>query len=250
MRAVSVLWVAGALVLVAAGFGRSSAGTLSQLRVCGQRWFAAYRYRCVKDEGARPLRSSHFYCSAHQRGHRGDRFSGHFSYEGRPFPARGARVPVSSGDVFIDLTVGNTPLPGGRWGCEIRVGSDRVSRRFRSGGSRGTVLGVGACLTAHTTRAGPVRVCRSDESARPLPPTRAATCSAVFPLAEGKIARVELLYEAKPTGIALAKRIPFPVAAFGVQLKAKTKRLTAGPYDCGFSLDRARVATRHFSISR
>jgi hypothetical protein len=236
-------------VLVAIAAGQSSpAGKLQDVRVCGLAALDRGASECTRDEAARPIRSSQFNCSVHARADRGERFTGRFLYEGQPFRAFGANVGTSQRSIFIYITAGPTPMPGGRWACQLRVGRERVVKTFRSGGPTGPILNVAVCRSASTVAAGPSRVCLRDESAAPLPATAPVTCSAVFVGGRGKVAGFAFLHMGRDVGLSGTFTLPLPVTAAAPAL-TPDPRLEPGRWACRFTVAGRQLALKPFRIA-
>lgn len=232
----------GAIAL--AGFGGTSSG-LSEVRVCGTTGFDRGNAACRTDQRS-GIRSGTIYCSARTSGHSGDTFAGRLSYRGVPFPVQKGRIS-HDGNIYTYVTIGGSPFPGGPWRCDVSAGSEKASLSFTTSGPTGPVTGLAACLTKDTVLAGPVRACRSDATAA-LPATDEVTCSAVYSLARGKQARVDVLLDGKTTGLTVTRKVPLVVSVFGLQV-SKSGGLPAGRYACVFSLDGKRAGTKSFRVA-
>ena len=106
---------------------------LENVRVCGVSALDRRAGVCTKDESGKPIVSSQLNCSARARGEAGERFAGRFLYRGQPFPAFGTSLTEKRKGVYIFLTAGPNPMPGGAWSCELQVGPERARKSFRSG---------------------------------------------------------------------------------------------------------------------
>jgi len=219
---------------------------LENVRVCGQGALDKSAGECTQDQSRSPILSSSFNCSARARGEPGERFVGRFFYRGQPFQAFGTSVGDKRRGVYIYLTAGPNPMPGGGWSCELRVGPERVRKAFRSAGPTGPILHVAACRTSRTVLAGPARVCRRDESGSPFPSTGSVTCSAVFAGGKGKLAGIEFLREGRQV-FAGDFKLPLPVTAAGPRLDPDPK-LQPGSWACRWSLAGRVLATKQFPI--
>jgi hypothetical protein len=238
------------LVATAVGFGASPSGSgkrLESVRVCGVQAFDRNAAVCKRDQSGSVLLPSTFHCSARARAESGERFAGRFIYRGQPFQAFGTAVGASRRGVYLHLTAGPYPLPGGPWSCEMRIGSERVVKSFRSGGPTGPIVHVRACRASNTTAAGPVRVCRRDESATAFRPTDSVTCSAVFVGGKGKLAGIAFLREGE-TAFDGDFELPLPVTAAGPRIDPDP-RLASGNWSCRWSLAGRVLATKQFRIS-
>jgi hypothetical protein len=237
-----VLGVLG--VLLVAGFG-GRAHDLDEVRICGAADFDRDSAACKRDRRA-GISSGTIYCSAHTSGHEGDTFTGRLSYRGAAFPLQKGRIGHDNGNAYTFLTIGGGAFPGGAWRCDLAAGDETASVTFTTRGPSGPVTSLAACLTKNTVLAGPVRSCKRDTPT--LPATAEVTCSAVYGLAKGRRASVEVLYAGKPTGLRLARKVPLAVSVFGVQV-SKPGGMPAGRYACVFSLDGKKVATKTFRIA-
>jgi hypothetical protein len=148
--------------------------------------------------------------------------------------------------MYIFLTVGPNPMPGGPWACELRVGPERVRRSFRSAGPSAPILHVAACRTSRTVLAGPTRVCRRDETAAAFRGTESVTCSAVFAGGKGKLVKIEFLREGE-LAFGGSFELPLPVTAAGPRLDPRPQ-LLAGQWACRWSLAGRVVATKPFRV--
>ena len=251
----TLVTVAAALTIAlfataAAGSGTSPSipqgDRLQDVRVCGARTLDRRAGECTRDESGTPMVSSAFNCSARARGEAGERFAGRFFYRGQPFPAFGTSVGDRRKGVYVYLTAGPNPMPGGAWSCALRVGSEQVRKSFQSGGPTAPILYVFACRTSRTTLAGPTRVCPRDESRTAFRSTDSITCSAVFAGGKGKLAGIEFLREGKQA-YAGDFELPLPVTAAGPQLEPDPK-LAAGKWACRWSLAGRILAVKQFRI--
>lgn len=234
--------------LLAAGCAGSVPKGLSEVRVCTAEAFDRKGAECRRDESGEPLVSARFYCSARVGGRKGERFSARFLYEGQPMPLRSTTVPAGSVTMWTDVSFGGATLPGGRWGCRFAVAGDTDGEAFASGGPTGPIVDVAACLKEGTAAAGRARVCRADRSSAPFPRRGEITCSAIYAGGKNTMARVELVYRGRETGIAVEQRLPLPVAAVGAHF-SRAGGLPAGPYACRFLLAGEPVAEKSFSVA-
>jgi hypothetical protein len=225
--------------------GTASAQEVDEMRVCGTAAFDRDEGRCTKDQRS-GVRSEAFYCSVRVSGHTGDRFTGRFVYAGKAFPTQSGKVSAD-GYLWTFVTIGGGTLSGGSWRCEVTAGTERRTTPFTSRGPRAVVANLAACLTRDTVVAGPVRTCERDRSATALPATNEATCSATFARSTGRVARAEILFEGKKTGLVLTRKIPLPVSVLGVQV-SQASGLPQGRYACVFSVDGKPLATKRFRI--
>lgn len=225
----------------------SSQKRLETVRICGASALDKREGECTKDESKKPLVSSQFNCSARAQGEPGERFEGRFAYRGRVFPAFGTSVSKDRRGIYIFLTAGPNPMPGGRWACQLEIGPERVRKAFESGGPVAPILYVSVCQTSRTVPAGPVRVCRRDGSRTPFPGTQPVTCSAVFAGGKGKLATIEFLREGKEA-FSGDFELPLPVTAAGPRINP-SPRLQPGRWACRWSLQGRVLATKQFRIS-
>ncbi len=96
--------------------------------MCGQGGMGGAS-ECKRDQSGSPILSPAFFCSAGVRGEPDERFIGRFFYEGIPFQAFGAKTTDNRRGINIYITAGPNAMPGGRWGCELGVGPERVKNR-------------------------------------------------------------------------------------------------------------------------
>lgn len=219
---------------------------LESVRVCGVSKLDKRAGGCTKDESGKPIVSSQFNCSARAQGVGGERFAGRFLYRGQPFPAFGTSLSERRRGVYIFLTAGPNPMPGGAWSCELQVGTERARKVFRSGGPTAPILYVAACRSSRTVLAGQVRVCRRDESKTSFPATESVSCSAVFVGGKGKLAGIEFLREGKEA-FSGDFELPLPITAAGPRLDPDPK-LQAGKWACRWTLAGRVLATKQFRI--
>lgn len=241
----------GLLALASVAFAHAPASVqqkrLENVRVCGVGALDRRAGVCTRDESGKPIVSSAFNCSARARAEPGERFAGRFFYRGQPFPAFGTSVGDKRRGVYIFLTAGPNPMPGGPWSCELRVGPERVRKAFRSAGPTAPILHVAACRASQTVLAGPTRVCRRDESRTPFRQTDSVTCSAVFAGGKGKLAGIAFLREGKEA-FSGDFELPLPVTAAGPRLDPDPK-LQRGSWACRWSLAGRVVAVKKFRIA-
>jgi hypothetical protein len=245
---VAVLLVLGA---AAVGFGSWSSSEqgdrLQAVRVCGVRALDRNASECTRDESGTPLLSSAFHCSARARTESGERFAGRLLYRGQPFPAFGKSVGDKRRGVYVYLTAGPYPMPGGQWACELRVGSEQARKSFRSAGPVGPIVHVRVCRPSQTAAAGPTRVCARDESASTFSGTESVVCSAVFVGGKGKLAGIAFVHEGKPA-VDADFELPLPITAAGPRLDPDP-RLAAGKWACRWSVAGRVLATKQFRIA-
>jgi hypothetical protein len=245
-RAGVALACAAALVAATAAFSWGQGDRLETIRVCGANALNKNAGECTRDQSASALRSPAFHCSARARTESSERFSGRFLYRGQPFPAYGTSIGEDRKGVYIYLTAGPYPMPGGAWGCELRVGPQVVRKSFRSGGPVGAILHLRTCKTSQTVTIGPVRVCARDQSATTYSATQPVVCSAVFVGGKGKLAGIEFLYEGKKA-LDADFELPLPVTAAGPRLDPSPK-LASGGWACRWTLAGRVLATKSFRI--
>lgn len=166
---------------------------------------------------------------------------------GQAFQAFGTTLGGEPRGVYIYLTAGPYPMPGGAWACELRAGPERVRKPFRSAGPTAPILYVAVCRTSRTVPARPVRVCPRDESRSLFPASGSVTCSAVFAGGKGKLAGIEFLRDGRETGLAQDFELPLPVTAAGPRLDPDPK-LAPGRWACRWSLAGRVVAVKQFRI--
>lgn len=223
------------------------ADRLQDVRVCGTNALDRREGACTKDESATPVRSSAFHCSAQARAEPGERFAGRLLYRGQPFPAFGTSLGSERKGVYVYVTAGPYPLPGGPWSCELRVGSERARTSFRSAGPTAPILYVRVCRSSMTTAAGPTQVCTRDEAGRGFRPSDSITCSAVFVGGKGKLAGIAFVYEGKPAYDGDFE-LPLPITAAGPRLDPDP-RLASGRWACRWSLAGRTLATKPFRVT-
>jgi hypothetical protein len=177
------------------------------------------------------------------------------TYEGTPVYEYTTRI-LGSGpwSWWISENIGSTPLPGGRWGCDFSFGSANTGARFRSGGPMGAVIGAAVCDARHSLVYAHhrIRVCKSDESARPILATKRILCSAVFVKQVGKMGRVQLLAGGADAARPDAANLPSPLSiwwtAFAPAAPAANGTFVPGDYVCRFSVDGLPVVEKPFQI--
>jgi hypothetical protein len=251
LRPVALIALAAATALAATAFAFGAsplAGEkrLEDLRVCGAETLDRGKGECRRDQSRSALLSSAFHCSAKARSDSGERFAGRFLHRGQAFPAYGTNLGTSQRGVYIYLTAGPYPMPGGAWGCELRVGNEVVRTSFRSGGPTGPIVHMRACRTSRTVSAGPVKVCSRDESATSFSATQPVVCSAVLVGGKGKKATIDFMYEGKEA-LSADFTLPLPVTAAGPRLEP-SPRLAAGNWGCRWSVAGRVLATKSFRI--
>lgn len=229
------------------GSPASALKRLESVRVCGLGALDKPAGVCTKDESGKPIVSSQLNCSARAQSEAGERFVGRFLYRGQPFLAYGTSLSGRRKGVYIYLTAGPNPIPGGAWSCELQVGPERIRKAFTSGGPTAPILYVAACRSSRTVAAGAVRVCRRDESGAPFSATESVVCSAVFVGAKGKLARIDFLREGKEA-FSGDFQLPLPVTAAGPRLDPDPK-LKAGKWACRWSLAGRVLAVKQFRIA-
>lgn len=219
---------------------------LQEVRVCGLGAFDRRTSVCTRDQSGSALLSSVFHCSARARAEPGERFAGRMLYRGQPFQAFGTAVGERRRGVYLYLTAGPYPMPGGPWSCELRVGSEIVRKSFRSAGPAGPIVHVRACRTSRTAAAGPTRVCARDESAAGFRSTDSITCSAVFVGGKGKLAGIAFEHEGT-SAFDGDFELPLPVTAAGPRLDPDPK-LASGDWSCRWSLAGRVLAVKRFQV--
>jgi len=234
-----------------AGFGSTKSARqgdrLQAVRVCGVGALDQSAGQCRRDQSGSALTSSAFHCSARARAEPGERFSGRLLFRGQAFPAFGTAVGDRRKGVYVYITAGPYPLPGGGWSCELRVGPEQVRKSFRSSGPTGPILHVRACRAAATAAAGPTRVCARDESTTAFRPSDSITCSAVFVGGKGKLAGIAFLHEG--TSVYDGDfELPLPITAAGPRLDPDPQ-LAAGNWACRWSLAGRVLAEKRFRVS-
>jgi hypothetical protein len=245
-RRVLALALAAPLAAATTAFAWAQSDRLDAVRVCGATALDKRAGECRQDQSRSALRSSAFHCSARASTESGERFAGRFLYRGQPFPSYGTGIGKTARGVYIYLTAGPYPMPGGSWACELRVGQEVVRKPFRSAGPLGSILHLRACRTSATVAAGPVRVCARDQSATPFSATQPVHCSAVFVGGKGKLAGIEFLYEGKKA-LDADFELPLPVTAAGPRLDPSPK-LASGRWACRWTLAGKVLGTKSFRI--
>ena len=219
---------------------------LQEVRVCGPNAFDRDASVCTRDQSGSALLSSVFHCSARARAEPGERFAARMFYRGQPFPAFGTAVGERRRGVYIYLTAGPYPMPGGPWSCELRVGSEVARTSFRSAGPTGPIVHVRACRSSRTAAAGPTRVCARDESATGFRSTDSITCSAVFVGGKGKLAGIAFLHEGT-SAFDGDFELPLPITAAGPRLDPDPQ-LASGNWSCRWSLAGRVLAVKQFRV--
>jgi hypothetical protein len=246
LTALAVVAVGGTAAAAPSAPRAQRSDRLQDVRVCGGPALDRHAGECTRDESGAPIRSPAFNCSARARGESGERFSGRFLYRGRPFPVFGTAVTGHRRGLYVYVTAGPYPLPGGPWACELRVGGEQVRKSFRSAGPTAPIVYVLACPASKTTSAGPARVCVRDETATAFKSTEPITCSAVFAGGKGKLATIEFLREGK-RAFSGDFELPLPITAAGPRLDPAPK-LLAGNWACRWSLAGRIVALKRFRV--
>jgi hypothetical protein len=238
--------VVALLAVATSAWAWSQGERLETVRVCGANVLDKKAGECTRDQSGSALSSSAFHCSAKARSDSGERFAGRFMHRGQAFPAYGTNIGKDQRGVYIYLTAGPYPMPGGPWGCELRVGDEVVRKSFRSGGPTGPIVHMRACRTSRTVSAGPVKVCSRDESATTFSATQPVVCSAVLVGGKGKRATIEFVYEGKKA-LSADFTLPLPVTAAGPRLEP-SPRLASGRWGCRWSVAGRVLATKSFRI--
>jgi hypothetical protein len=263
LRAFSLL-VAAILVFTVGASGAASEVTrveaeppasFSILRVCAYPAFSLARKRCTRDQRAATLVSSKFACSATIRVGIPHRLHAWMTYEGTVVHQFTTRA-LSRGlwDLWISENVGSTPLPGGRWTCGFSFGSVHTGASFRSGGATGPITGAAVCDARHSLFYAHhrIRVCKRDESLRPIHATPRILCSAVFVKQAGKTGEAQLLSGGTDAATPDVEEIPSPLGiwwtAFAPAAPAADRTFAAGDYVCRFSLNGRTVVEKPFQI--
>jgi hypothetical protein len=211
----------------------SSGPSFKDVRICGPADWNADKKECEQDESSHPIRARVVYCSASYEVPETTRFTGGFLFEGRRLPVRRFEAK-RSGTVYTSITLGPVPLPGGRWTCDLRFPGVRVRKPFRSGGDAGPIVYLAACATTDTVVVGGNRVCR-DRATGAVAGTRGFTCSAVLAGAVGDPAALRVVFQGKPTPLALQRQLRTPVSAVGVQLTPPAT-FPRGRYRCEWTV--------------
>src|SRR5439155_8200914 len=126
--------------------------------------------------------------------------------------------------------------------------------RFRSGGPTGPVIGAAVCDARDSLFYGHhrIRVCKTDESMRPIRATDRILCSAVFVEQVGKKGEVQLLAGGKDAAKPDVARLPSPLSiwwtAFVPSTPAADGTFAAGAYVCRFSVNGMSVVEKPFQI--
>jgi hypothetical protein len=235
------------LVVPAVAFAARS-DRIEHARVCGEGAIDRGAGECKRDQSGSPIVSPTFICSAGVRGEPNERFAGRFFYKGSAFPAFGAKTTDNRRGINIYITAGPQAMPGGLWGCELRVGPELVKKSFRSAGPTGPILYVAVCASSRTVAAGSAQVCRRDERGSSFSPTESVTCSAVLVGGKGRLAGFEFLHEGKDVGLGQDFEIPLPITAAGPQLDPDPK-LTSGRWTCRWTLAGRVLAAKTFRIA-
>ena len=243
---VAVALAAGTSALAVAASPSGQGERLEAVRICGGQAMNRRAGECRRDQSGSSILADAFYCSARARAEAGERFAGRLLYKGQPFPAFGTSVGSSRKGVFVYLTAGPYPMPGGAWSCELRLGPQTVRKTFRSGGPTGPILHLRACRTSRTVVVGPVRVCTRDESATTFKATEPVVCSAVFVGGKGKLARIEFVYEGKQA-LDADFELPLPISAAGPRLDPDPK-LASGRWACRWSVAGRTLGSKPFRI--
>jgi hypothetical protein len=204
---------------------------------------------------ARILVSSKFACSVTFRVRQSKRLHARLTYEGKTVYQYTTRL-LGKGvcDSWISENIGSTPLPGGPWKCRFSFGSAQAGASFRSGGPTGAVIGAAVCAARHSLIYAHrrIRVCKSDESTRPIRTTTRILCSAVFVKQVGKMAEVRLLSGGNDAATPDVGRVPAPVSIswtiFSPATPAADGTFAAGEYACLFSVNGISVVEKPFQI--
>src|SRR5207244_913948 len=141
----------------AAGTPASPAGALAspprltKFHVCGYPAFRKATHECVRDQRGTPSFSSNlFACSVHAVFDAPLQHRWRFTYNGEvvhTFPVH--TDDAGSWDFAIRTRIiTDVPLPGGRWRCELRIGSARISGELTSSGPTGAVVDIAVCDAA------------------------------------------------------------------------------------------------------
>jgi hypothetical protein len=239
--------VASAVVAltVAAGCGDAISGGIRDFRVCAKSEVDVHESQCTVNRQERTF-SKPFACSA--RGGALHHARARITYDGKT---------VRSGS----LGLGNTALavwspgvvrtlPGGRWTCEIAIGSHRRRAVITSTGPRGPWTDVAACLSQDTFH----DECRRDIGRRVLHNVRSVTCNGTL-YRRGSSITILVLHDGRPTKLAGDFDVPrdarFPY--FFVEIRPKDLDapgdwLPRGSYFCYFSPSDSGPAGKFFYV--
>jgi hypothetical protein len=227
-------------------------GYFSDLRVCAYQAFSKALKICTRDERNVVLVSSRVACSVSLVVEQPGIFTAQMTYDGSTVYSYRLSLLPGVHHPWVDENVGNVPLPGGEWGCVFSFEQATAQASFMSGGTTGSVLGVSVCLASDTVTWGTRHLaCRSDESSKPLPPTDAIACSALFVQQLGRRLQVLLLTpgpdRVAPAILTIDQSIWSAWPTFRPATSGST--FPAGTYVCRFSLDGVVVAEKPFSIA-
>src|SRR2546423_3500426 len=183
MRVAVALLVAAAVAVAGATAAAGPANRITALRVCGTNKIPFSGAQCTADQRKRRLVAGELDCSVRLVVRTPATFSASFLYGGRLQYSYSQRERHGTHKRVIGVYMHNTAMPGGTYSCRFALGRLKSSVTFKSAGPVGRILGPAACLAADSVGRDE---CPRDEAGSSFPPTKAVTCSAVFPNAVGK----------------------------------------------------------------
>ena len=225
------------------------AAKISNLRVCSSTAFSKRLGRCTKDERSTPIVSNRITCSVALTVARTSKLRQWMRYEGQlvPYPSNSVQPGRWTFWINQDYKI-NLPVPGGAFECGFAIAGKKITAAFTSGGPKGDVVNTAACTDENTIPYGDGRVCRSDQSASPLPATDRLQCYAMYPMATGKVARIAVV-----SGTDVLDEISFtpdsPLWYGWISVDSPSGgTFAAGRYACQYFLDGVLVAEKPFDV--
>lgn len=243
-----VLSIVSSVLVLGSGASAQSEPALHDLRVCGATNFSRKLQGCTTDESALSLASNRVTCSVEVDLQENANLEARMTYEGARIPFQTTPLGPGTYTRWINENLKlDRPLPGGSWTCGFTLAGTSLTASFHTDGPTGDVVNTAACRYANTVRFGSGRVCRTDESGAAIPTSARILCSATYPSAVGKLARLAIVRGGR-TVASTSFTVRVPLTGAWVWARTPVGTLRGGKYACRYLLAGKLVASKPFLL--
>jgi hypothetical protein len=231
---------------------RQAGSPFSSLRVCGTNRIPFKGKQCARDMGKSSLLFKEVDCSVVVNVKKASTFTASISYNGRLQYLVHTLLKRGSHKELVGARVTSAPMPAGSYGCDFRLGTNRIKTQFKSKGPSGRFIGASVCVTPPKKN----HFCSADAAAKPIAKPKSLMCGGIFVGFAGKSWGVRIVRQTASSAVTVAqygaRHLRAPIAEQWVGFKSRTKAGIYRPakYTCLYYAAGHLVASHDFAVTK
>jgi hypothetical protein len=237
--------------------GQSTA-SIGDVRACSGNDFNTGDERCSRNRANQSFQTKQLACSATVSTPAAQAPDVQFTllYDGKAVTKSSAQTKRvgSSYSAYYGFALGDVTLPGGTWGCEFALASQRKDVNFRIDGPTGSLLYASACDANDTASPNGALLCSKDQSSISGPDGIA--CTAIVAGALNRQIKLDVVYGAgsgQPythtfSGTADSQLFPASGQVGPSDVGGTGSSMPSGSYTCTWSVDGHQVGQKAFKV--